>query len=564
MKMRPWIFAALFPLILRAEPVAPLPNGALLLDPQHATWNKDGVLAPPRLQPFPDGDGFDADVVLAPVLPAEGGLVWETNLPKAGRYLVTLEFAQSRHGNGFEISAGEQVLSGFAPDTRRGMALQEVGALDLPEGAQTIQLKNTTTIENTFMSVGAVYLRPAAVCDMTRPEIRATLAQYKTHQTPKELSLPGVFSDHMVLQRRMAAPVWGRAAAGAAVSVRFRGQTKETRASDNGRWKVVLDPMEAGGPFEIEISDGAQTKRLSDVLVGEVWLGSGQSNMEVSVKFLPGITKPGAPYECDDDTKTLLESGCDPLIRISAVTRDHNKTPQWTALTQENCLDVPALMSSVAVLLRKKLNIPVGVVVRCESSSSSGIWLSRDAVEGDMEIQRQLGEYAKNVYPQLAAEYPEKLKAWELAQEKAKADGSKPPARQNPPPLPGGFVVGAASNGRFEHYGINYTNRIEPVIPFAVRGVVWDQGEGGTGIAGADQTAVMPALVRSWRTAWARPELPFLYVRKNQHPETLPGAMEALGNTVQINNRGLGQINHPPDKAAYARRVFEQMERLLY
>jgi hypothetical protein len=74
----------------------------------------------------------------------------------------------------------------------------------------------------------------------------------------------------------------------------------------------------------------------------------------------------------------------------------------------------------------------------------------------------------------------------------------------------------------------------------------------------------MPALVRSWRMAWGRPELPFLYVRKNQHPETLPGAMDQLGNTVQINNRGLGQINHPPDKAAYARRVFEQMERVVY
>ena len=128
----------MFPLVLRAEPASPLPHRVLLPDPQHASWNKDGVLAPPRLQPFPDGDGFDAEVVLAPVLPAEGRLVWKTNLPNAGRYLVTLEFAQARHGNGFEISAGEQVLNGFAPDTRRGMALLEVGAVDLPEGAKTI------------------------------------------------------------------------------------------------------------------------------------------------------------------------------------------------------------------------------------------------------------------------------------------------------------------------------------------------------------------------------------------------------------------------------------------
>jgi len=192
-----WIFAALFPLVLQAEPVSPFPNGALLLDPQHAEWNKNGMLVPPKLQPFPDGDGFDTDVVLAPVLPSEGALIWKTNLPKAGRYLVTLEFAQGRHGNGFEISAGEQVLRGFVPDTRRGMALQEVGALDLLQGSQTIEIKNTTTIENTFMSIGAVYLRPATLREMTRPEIRAALAQSKTHQIPKELRLPGVFSDHI-------------------------------------------------------------------------------------------------------------------------------------------------------------------------------------------------------------------------------------------------------------------------------------------------------------------------------------------------------------------------------
>jgi sialate O-acetylesterase len=308
-----------------------------------------------------------------------------------------------------------------------------------------------------------------------------------------------------------------------------------------------------------------------DVLVGEVWLGSGQSNMEVAAKPLPQFTTTSHPFDCDEATRQLLAAGAKLDIRISAVTRDHWKNPHWAVLSKENFLEAPALMTSVATLLREKLDVPVGVIVRCESSSTSGIWLSRDAVENDAEIQRQIRNYATNEYPRLVAAYPRRVKDWEAAAAKAKAAGGKIPVKPAAPTLPGGFPVNRGfsgnvfySEGRLNHYGVNYVTRIEPVIPFAVRGIVWDQGENGTGIAGADQTAVMPALVRSWRAAWGSDNLPFFYIRKNQHPATLPEVMATLPDTFQIDNRGLSQITHPPDKSAYARRVVEQMELHIY
>jgi len=561
------IFTAFSITIAQITPVSvkSLSNGAFVLEPIKAYWIKQNENVSPKLVAFQDGDGFEADQLLSPLASTDGAIGCNITVPKTktDRYFLTLEYAATRTGNAFEVSVGNQRLKSFAPDTRGSLALLELGEISLGAGNQTLLFKNLSSANKTFLSVASIYLRPATKVGMTRPEIRAAIASEKSHKLPTELLMPSIFSDYMVLQRLRKVPIWGRSAPETKVTVQFNGQVKNTKTDAEGRWKVLLNPMEAGGPYNMEVSANGKTIRYTDLLIGEVWFGSGQSNMEVSVNFLPKFATPQAPYECDDDTRKFLEVGCDSLIRISAVTRDHNKTPQWIALTKDNYLDAPAMMSSMAVILRKKLNIPIGIIVRCESSSSSGIWLSRDAVESDTEIQRQLQNYTENEYPKLVAAYPEKLKAWEEASAKAKLDGTNGPVRPNVPDLAGGFSLSYLYNeGRSEHYGANYPIRIANVIPYAVSGIVWDQGENETGIAGADQLAVMPALVRSWREAWGDEKLPFIYVRKNKHPESLPNVLNAVGNCYQVSNIGLGQINHPPDKAAYARRVVEQIDKI--
>ena len=102
------------------------------------------------------------------------------------------------------------------------------------------------------------------------------------------------------------------------------------------------------------------------------------------------------------------------------------------------------------------------------------------------------------------------------------------------------------------------------MAPYAIRGFVWDQGENGTGIAGADQTTVMPALVQAWRSSWGDLKLPFYYIQKTCYPASLPAVLEKIGFTAQISNLGLKQTLHPPDKAAYAQRVFNQMKDAVY
>lgn len=541
----------------------PLEEQPVLLQADQARWlDRDGVARenPPPLQPVADPDGFADTQALAPLRPEDGAVAWTLEVKKKGRYLVTLEFQQMSHGNAFEIQVGNALVKGFAPGTRGatqgGMVLLEAGAVELDPGVQSVIFRNTSAPVPGWASVGSLYLRPASLQGMSKPEIRAAINALKPRNLPTELSVPAVFSDHMVLQRDTPVPVWGRAKPGSEITVRCQAQTQRTTTDSQGRWRVQLDPMPAGGPIGLEIQSDQKTVSLHDILVGEVWFGSGQSNMEVSVDLVPKHPKFGMEFECDTDTRQLLESGVHPHIRISALTRDHRKDPVWFELTRDNCLGVPALMSCAAILLHRKLNVPIGLVIRCESSSTSGYWVSRDVVERDPEIQRQISDYAENGYPAACRAYQKKLQDWE-------ASGKTAP-QPLPPPLPGEKDAVAANGGHFDTAGCAYHSRIAGVIPFAVRGIVWDQGESGTGIAGADQSVVMPALVRSWRAAWGRSDLPFLYVDKRAIQESHRSALAQLPATARVEYQGLSMANHPPDKAAYARRLFEVMERLVY
>ena len=548
----------LLTLILMTEPLL-ASSEALFLGPEVATFVQGDKASPARQEPLSDGDGLPLPSALSPVAPHEGALEWAFTAPAAGRYLITLEASHSRSGNPFEIQVADQVLKGFMPGTRNSVALVEAGAIDLTAVHHTLRLSNLPSSENVYLSAYSIFLRPESTAPMSLPAIRAEIAKRKPVIPSKELAMPRVFSNHMVLQRQMKVPVWGRAVPNATVKVSFNGQVREGKADASGRWRVDLDPMEAGGPHRLEVSDSKKTIAFDDVLIGEVWFGSGQSNMEVSYNLRKNNE---LKVECDEDTRQLLEAGANNAIRISALTRDHSQNAAWAILTKENCLDAPALLSSAAVLLNQKLGVPIGIVIRCESSSPSCIWLSRDAIEGDSAIQAQLADYAKNAYPKLVSEHPVKVKAWEEASAKAKAEG-KPAPKAPLPPTPPGCYPGEfdPATQRREYHGANFAARIQSVPPFAIRGIVWDQGENGTGMAGVDQSTLLPALVREWRTAWDRPDLPFIYIDKKMHPPGLKEAMATLSNTAMVPYEGLKTDNHPPDKAAYARRLVEQMEK---
>lgn len=320
---------------------------------------------------------------------------------------------------------------------------------------------------------------PAAVAiGLIGPSVRA------------EVTLPAILSSHMVLQRDRPVPIWGTAAPGEKVTVTFRGQEKSAVADGKGAWLVRLDSLVAGGPDSLTVA-GSNTLVLEDVLVGEVWIGSGQSNMAGPVRG----------YATNDpELASLADADSYPRIRLARATGG------WKPADAQNVAGFSALLFPFGVKLHRELDVPVGLMLGAVGGTPSGRWLSEEMFKADSLCLEQV-EQAKPQYDpaKAQAEYDTALKRWEEAAEKAKADKGKAPRKPDAPAAPG-----QVRNGRF---GDLYDAHIKPMAPFAVRGVLWDQGESQTAIAGVDQFAVMGALIRGWRQAW-NSDFPFLTVQK--------------------------------------------------
>lgn len=305
-----------------------------------------------------------------------------------------------------------------------------------------------------------------------------------------DVKLPAILSSHMVLQREMPVPIWGTAKPGEKVTVKFRDQVKETEADKDGKWIVKLDALKAGGPDALTVS-AANTLKLDDVLVGEVWIGSGQSNMDGRAggyaKNDPGLTKvlEGTPYA---------------KVRLARANGG------WKVADKAASESFSALLLPFGVRLQQELDVPVGLMLGAVGGTPSGAWLSEEMFKADNLCQEQVKKASATFDPEKAKEaHAANLKKWEAAAEKAKAD-NKPAPRKPDPPLAPGEIRG----GRF---GYLYSPHIQPMAPYAVRGVLWDQGESGTSVEGVDQFAVMGALIRGWRKAWGQ-DFAFLSVQK--------------------------------------------------
>jgi len=334
--------------------------------------------------------------------------------------------------------------------------------------------------------------------------------------TPKVLAdveTPPVFSDHMVLQRDLAAPVWGTAEAGEEVAVSIAGQAHTSKADAEGNWSVKLNPLKAGGPHVLSIK-GSNTVELKDVLVGDVWIGSGQSNMAGGV----------GGYAKRDEVLAELAAGTYPQLRLC-----RGKGGSWQQSTPQTNQGFSALLFAFGQRLQKDLDVPVGLILGAVGGTPSGRWLTDDMLAKD-----------------------------------AKTKGFK-----------------AAKEGDL------YKQHILPVVPFGIRGVLWDQGESGTAIKDLDQFTTMGALIGGWRDAWGQGEFPFLYVQKpsgggcawdKSNPTTrmaedfaaLPTAPQQAGagsyrahhvrimqhpGTAMVTARDLGSGVHPQNKSGYGHRA---------
>lgn len=305
--------------------------------------------------------------------------------------------------------------------------------------------------------------------------------------------LPDVISDAMVLQRDRQIPIWGRADAGESVTVRFAGQQRTTTAARDGKWRVSLAPLHASATPETMTISGKNTIELRNILVGEVWLLAGQSNMQ---RLLSET----------DNGETAIANANHPLIRLFNVSRQvgfkHKPPPlgTWQGCSPESVKEFSAAGYYFGVELQAELNVPVGLINSAYGGSQAEAWTPVEYLLASVDL-RPTVERTKiwdEERPRVKAQYEEQLNQWRAESEKAKAAGARP---QPSPAVPDALR-------EYRIASSIYNGMIEPLIPFSLRGAFWYQGESNE--ARAQQYGLLlPTMIKAWRERWGQGDFPF-------------------------------------------------------
>lgn len=369
-----------------------------------------------------------------------------------------------------------------------------------------------------------------------------------------DITLPSLISDNMVLQQRAKVNVWGKADPGESVTVQLGSDSAQTTAGKDGAWGVKIESMKAGGPYDMTIS-GKNSITVHNVAVGEVWVCSGESNME----FKLASASNGAGE---------IAAASLPMVRVFTVKHNAAREPKpdcegsWAVCDPDTARDFSAVGYFFARELNRTLRAPVGLIQSAWGPSPAESWTPRGTLETDPAMHAALDRYARATadYPAAQSAYQAKMAQWKAAAEAAKSAGSPAP-RMPVPPLPPG--------GPREPSSL-YNGMISPLLRYPIRGVLWYQGESNT----SDPLLyrkLFPAMIGAWRKAWSERNLPFLYVQLPgflaRHPqpsesrwaELREAQLLALGTpltgmAVAI-DIGDEHNMHPPDKQDVAHRL---------
>jgi sialate O-acetylesterase len=373
-----------------------------------------------------------------------------------------------------------------------------------------------------------------------------------------DVKLPSIFGDHMVLQQGQANPVWGWAEAGEAVTVTIGGQSKKATPDENGKWQVKLDPLPVGGPHELTVM-GNNKIVLSDVLVGEVWLCSGQSNMQWSVSS-------------SDDADLEIQAANFPKIRLITVPQVGTQEPQndfqgqWQVCSPESVGDFSAVGYFFGRQLYQTLNVPIGLIDNAWGGSSCEAWVRRDLLQADPQFKPLLDRWVETEstydHDKAMADYREKVKAWQEKSAEARQEGQPAPPRPRAPrnPLAG------------QHRPANlYCGVLHPIIGYGIRGAIWYQGESNASRA-YQYRDLFPLMIQNWRDEWGQGDFPFYWVQladfmqERADPsesawaelrEAQTMTMSRLPNTGEAVIIDLGEASdiHPKNKQDVAKRL---------
>lgn len=334
-----------------------------------------------------------------------------------------------------------------------------------------------------------------------------------------EVKLPKIFSSNMVLQQGIEIPVWGWADKNERVSVTFNGKTVKTKADKLGNWQVKLPVQNYGGPYDLTVK-GKNTIELQNVMIGEVWVCSGQSNMQWDVSR-------------SNNHEEEIAAANLPMIRLFTVPRTVAKTPQndisegeWAECSPENIASFSAVAYFFGRDLLKELNVPVGLIHTSWGGTVAETWISPNTISTDADFKDKL------------------TKLEQLEYEEYKNPNSYP--------------------------SLLFNGMINPLLPYGIKGAIWYQGESNAGRAKQYQR-VFPSMINDWRSHWQQDDFPFLFVSLANFtkPPAEPGESdwaelrEAQTKTLALPNTGMaltidiGEADdiHPRNKQDVGRRL---------
>ncbi len=378
-------------------------------------------------------------------------------------------------------------------------------SIDIPQSMtpvmQTVQVP--LTHEGFYLITAKVNGQSLRPSDMKAGYVLATPLKDDQNRTTSvsDLSLNGLFTDRAVLQRDKPLPVWGKAPSGDTLIVELADQKKSTTADLNGNWHVIFAPMQAGGPHELTVTDSKTIIKRRDILIGEVWLLSGQSNMGGPILQCLG-GKEAASHANMPDVRLGFVYGQNESGQIAdvgwmqAVAHDGNPNhlKRWIAIHY-----------AFGKALHESLNVPIGLIAANRGGTVISTWVPESSAKNDPAFKAFYDQFwiynaPANRQNRYLVELASDIRKWKKKLEKT-GDGKKPA----PPTLKPDM---AWRNKPGQHYH----SLIEPCAPYAMRGVLWYQGESDSKMA-AIYPAKFKRMITDWRKAWGNPNMPFITVQ---------------------------------------------------
>lgn len=377
-----------------------------------------------------------------------------------------------------------------------------------------------------------------------------------------EVRVPAILSSHMVLQRGQPIHLWGWATPQESVSAEFNAVQQGAIADRIGRWDIFLPPQSAGGPYQLTIN-AANTLQLEDVMVGDVWFASGQSNMEMPLSGFPG-----SAFVTNADEE--IRKANQPNIRLLFIKHKTSDFPMrdydaasWTTCTPETA----AKFSAVAYFFGKQLadheHVAIGLIDSTWGGTPAEAWISMHGLSADSALMPVFAEWA--AFADQQADLQPVIEA-EKREDEAARKANQPLPKHAWRPNPSSWQPGALFNGM-----------VAPAIDFHIKGVIWYQGESNASVGRANlYEKVMPAIIADWRSNWHQGNFPFLFVQianfKAGAQETWPIVREAQRRTLAIANTGMAVTIdigdpdnvHPANKQEVGARLALAARKLAY